>query len=150
MKQRPVNRVDDLPTTDVDSIVPNDASPGRPKNDEHHVLSLSSLVTSTNYRGMRGLLPIHRPLSSCGSLSILHSSSPTRSLLISSLFLVRNLAHLAQTMARGAQRVLELKNFHLSHPPWLANDAERGLVTKTQHTCCSISRTLNSCEPSFE
>src|SRR5688500_10198936 len=99
------------------------------KNDEQHILSLSSRVTSTNYRENAGpatYLPT--------VLQLRHPPFLTfHSLIIRSLLLVRNLAHLAKTMARGIQRVLELKNLNLSHRPWLANDAERGLV-KNAHT----------------
>lgn len=149
MKQWPIDAADALPTTtDVDSLVPNDASPGRRKNDDtiyyHFHRWLHQLIT--------GQCGAYCPSTDRSPATAVYPSSiPPLAphLLISSLLLVRNLAHLAQTMARGAQRVLKLKNLNLSHRPWLADDGKRG-ACQYAHTCCSISRTLNSCEPSFE
>lgn len=72
------------------------------------------------------------------------------------VFLVRNFAHLSKALTCPGQTVLELKDFDLFTRNQRVSNLERDArekqcnrSDKIRHTCCSISRTLNSCELSF-
>ena len=59
------------------------------------------------------------------------------------IFLVGDLAHFTETLAGARETVFELEDFdlgiHVSMGEWEI------LGGRELHTCCSISRTLNSC-----